>query len=465
MKNLSFLFKWSSLSGAFWLIIVAAILLLSGILITATGMLPVIVAASAHVSAFFLLGYAVFLSFRAAEEVHEARETCEALVAGDMEARLIDIREHGDLGEMLHAINDMADHFDAYTRESTAAMQYVSENRYFRRIEEDGLHGTVLHGARIFNKATNAVKTKMDAFDTVSGDFEDDLKNVAQGINGTIGELSAAADNMGQTVATTTEDTGRVLNSARETSGNVQTISSAAEEMSSSINEVTQQIAQTSAVSTAAADKAHSAREKIGELVNSAKRIGEVIALIEDIAEQTNLLALNATIEAARAGEAGKGFAVVASEVKNLASQTGRATEEIGSQILGIQQVINESAASFTEISDVIEEIKQAAGAVAAAIEQQSAAAQEIASSAEKAAMGASEASNLMEGIGQAINMVDETSKTVTGVSEKLQDHATRDINLLVTKMRSFRDVLEKGLLEDEGEKKKKKRAQRAEAA
>ena len=60
-------------------------------------------------------------------------------------------------------------------------------------------------------------------------------------------------------------------------------------------------------------------------------------ALINDIASQTNLLALNATIEAARAGDAGKGFAVVASEVKSLATQTGKATEEIASQISEIQ--------------------------------------------------------------------------------------------------------------------------------
>ena len=84
------------------------------------------------------------------------------------------------------------------------------------------------------------------------------------------------------------------------------------------------------------------------------RTIGDVVNLISDIAEQTNLLALNATIEAARAGEAGKGFAVVASEVKSLANQTAKATDEISAQVEAMQGATNSTVESIQKITDLI---------------------------------------------------------------------------------------------------------------
>src|SRR5205823_8973023 len=123
-----------------------------------------------------------------------------------------------------------------------------------------------------------------------------------------------------------------------------------------------------------AVNEANRAGSEIRSLADAAMRIGDVIKLISEIAEQTNLLALNATIEAARAGEHGRGFAVVASEVKALANQTAQATEEISAQIQGIQSATGEAVAAIQAIGGTISEIDEISNQIAAAVDQQGAA-------------------------------------------------------------------------------------------
>jgi methyl-accepting chemotaxis protein len=113
------------------------------------------------------------------------------------------------------------------------------------------------------------------------------------------------------------------------------------------------------------------------------------VRVINSIAEQTNLLALNATIEAARAGEAGKGFAVVASEVKSLAVQTAKATEDISRLIMAVQAATSSAVSAISRISGRMQEIDSCATAVSVAVEEQSSATGEISQSVASASDGA----------------------------------------------------------------------------
>jgi PAS domain S-box-containing protein len=105
----------------------------------------------------------------------------------------------------------------------------------------------------------------------------------------------------------------------------------------------------------AAVTRSAAAARTIAALDTSSVKIGEVVKQITGIASQTNLLALNATIEAARAGEMGKGFAVVAHEVKELATETGRATENISLQVDGIRAQTGEAVRSIQEIDTAMQ--------------------------------------------------------------------------------------------------------------
>jgi methyl-accepting chemotaxis protein len=353
-------------------------------------------------------------------ELQRCIELCKQIDQGNFEARIIDITATGTIGELQHALNDMVDRTDAYVRESQACLEYVAKNQYFRTIVEKGMTGSFLLGARAINNANGAIAAKVTTFKAVIENFERNMKTAVQSVSAAATELQSSAQVMENTASTTSEQATAVAAAAEEASTNVQTVAAAAEELSSSIGEITRQVTQSTQVAANAVNEADRANQMVQGLVESSQKIGEVVALITDIAEQTNLLALNATIEAARAGDAGKGFAVVASEVKNLANQTAKATEEIGTQIGGIQTATGDAVEAIKSIGGTIDEISSISSTIAAAVEEQSAATQEIARNVEQASAGTSEVTSNISGVTVAAGETGHAAGEVLSAANEL---------------------------------------------
>ncbi len=255
--------------------------------------------------------------------------------------------------------------------------------------------------------------------------------NVIKLVLGTVSSASQQMEASAQTMQAAAEETNvqstAVAAASEQASTNVQTVAAATEELSSSIQEIARQVAESTRVVGQAVNEATKTKDLVRGLDEAAGRIGRVVALITDIAEQTNLLALNATIEAARAGEAGKGFAVVASEVKNLATQTAKATEEIGGQIEGIQSATKDSVSAIERIFETIEKVNGISTTIASAVEEQGAATKEIARNVEQAASGTKEVSTNIVGVTQAAG---ETGQVSTQVLEAAKELAKQSSTL-----------------------------------
>jgi methyl-accepting chemotaxis protein len=264
-------------------------------------------------------------------------------------------------------------------------------------------------------------------------DFEATVGSIVANVSASAHQLEASAGTLTRTAETTQDLSGQAAGASEQASGNMQSIASATDELSASVDEIGRQVQESNRIAEAAVLQAQETDGRIGKLSRAAQEIGDVVKLITAIAEQTNLLALNATIEAARAGEAGRGFAVVASEVKSLASQTAKATDEISSHIAGMQGATQESVAAIKEIGGTIGQISTIASTISDAVKEQSSATQEIARSVQNVAEGTSEAAmNILEvnrgaaETGSASANVLDAARSLSSESSRLREELDR---------------------------------------
>ena len=150
------------------------------------------------------------------------------------------------------------------------------------------------------------------------------------------------------------------------------------EEMSSTVKEIGLQAQDAQNHANAMGNKMGAITTTMHTLGEASNKIGSIVKLIEELSEQTNLLALNAAIEAARAGEHGRGFAVVADEVKKLADSTVHSTKEIHTEVRAIQEHIKTSTEQVLSMNDGIKGVETINSSISSAVAEQTAATEQI---------------------------------------------------------------------------------------
>ncbi len=262
--------------------------------------------------------------------------------------------------------------------------------------------------------------------DAITRDFEKLIGELVGSLSSSSTELEAAANTLTSTAEVTGRTSGEAASASQDVSSNVQSVAVATEQITSSVGEISRQVQESSRIANEAVRQAQKTDTSITELSQAAARIGDVVKLITAVAEQTNLLALNATIEAARAGDAGRGFAVVASEVKALAAQTAKATDEISTQIAGMQSATQESVSTIKEIGKTITLISEISQTIAAAVEEQGAATQEISRNVQQAASLSGEVASSISDVSRGAGETGAASGQVLSAAQMLSTDSNR---------------------------------------
>ncbi|WP_029459490.1 methyl-accepting chemotaxis protein [Solidesulfovibrio alcoholivorans] len=354
---------------------------------------------------------------------------------GDLEARP-EGRFSGEMGELAGALDKMVTGLKTKIAEAEAMSQEANEEAKCAeaaRAEAEKAQGMAEAAKREgMLEAAENLGLVIESIIAASGELETQVEHVRDGADhqrDRLREVVEAIAQMTATVLDVAKNASRAAQSAEDTKAKASAGSAVVEESMRSIDRVN--------------TVSGNLKEAMAALGDQTQAIGRVMSVISDIADQTNLLALNAAIEAARAGEAGRGFAVVADEVRKLAEKTMTATKEVGQAVVSIQQSVagnihnvDQAAAAVSEATglagksgDVLREIlglaeasaREVAG-IAAAAEQQSAAAEQISKAMNEVSEVVETTSSGMHESAQAVHALADLSGDMDQIIVKLRN-------------------------------------------
>ena len=310
-------------------------------------------------------------------QITDITQSMKEVAAGDVEFPIPGRERKDEIGAMARSL--------AVFRSGTHKLRKLTDAR------AQDAEAQLAQQQTLVEQLRNLRRDKRQLLEGLADGFEVSVGDLITAVSAASAQLKATSRQMGELADGSNGQAQRATDAMENATANVTAAAAATDEFSHSISEISQQAAASAQLARSASELVTTANTKMTDLSHAALEIGEIAGLIQTIAQRTNLLALNASIEAARGGEAGRGFAVVASEVKELAMQTSNATRSVAEKITAMQAFTRSSASDLSGIVDHIEELENASVTIAAAVDQHSVSGEELARNIDTVASGSAQ--------------------------------------------------------------------------
>ncbi len=337
---------------------------------------------------------------------------------GDLSARGNAANYAGGWADLVEGVNDLMQAVVEPVEEATHVLQVMATGDLTKRMTGNykGDHQVLKNNVNKVTESLNSLLFQVQDTVKITANSSEEITSTSESLAAATQEQSAQSDE----VASAVEQMSRTVT---ENAMSASRTADVAQKNGDIAKEGGQVVKQTILKMRDIANVVQKSAENIGKLGESSKQIGEIISVIDDIADQTNLLALNAAIEAARAGEQGRGFAVVADEVRKLAERTTEATKQIANMIKGIQEETSEAVKamnkgneevssgidladkageSLEEILSSTTDVMDMVNQIAAASEEQSATSEQISKNVQSISKVTSESASRIENVARS---------------------------------------------------------------